>query len=51
MTIIFTIENIHKALLSPEGKKILLKPIAKLMVWFAIIMLLMWVIEPSGVRA
>lgn len=33
---------ICKALLSPTGKKLLLKPLSELVAWFAVIMLLMW---------
>ena len=33
---------ICKALLSPTGKKLLLKPLGELVMWFAVFMLLAW---------
>ena len=36
---------ICKALLSPTGKKLLLKPLGELVMWFAVFMLLSWGIK------
>ena len=36
------IETIFWAILSPTGKKLLLKPLGELVMWFAVFMLLAW---------
>ncbi len=36
------VEQICQAILSPTGKKLLLKPLGELVMWFAVFMLLAW---------
>lgn len=39
------VEQICQAILSPTGKKLLLKPLGEVIAWFAVFMLLSWGIK------